>query len=131
MIWKNYFKELEFRSPDNADNPVDINPDFLKLLNATRVLYGKPIHINSGHRSPEHNLSVGGAKSSQHLVLPVRAADLAVSTGGDAWNLLQALYKASEHTQVKFRFGLKRKSGENKGFIHVDIAPQASVCWTY
>lgn len=37
------------------------------VLLPLRDWYGKPIHINSGYRSPEHNKAVGGAPTSQHV----------------------------------------------------------------
>lgn len=39
-------------------------------------LGNKPIHINSGFRTPEHNKEVGGVPNSQHLVGD--AADIVV-----------------------------------------------------
>lgn len=37
------------------------------ILDPLRELYGKPIHINSGYRSPLVNKKVGGAATSQHV----------------------------------------------------------------
>ena len=37
-----------------------------ECLDKVRELWGKPIGVNSGYRSPELNRSVGGAKNSQH-----------------------------------------------------------------
>lgn len=36
-------------------------------LDKVRELWGKPIGVNSGYRSPELNRAVGGASNSQHL----------------------------------------------------------------
>ena len=49
--------------------------DVLRKLNALmdncldpiRALWGKPIGVNSGYRSPELNRAVGGKPTSQHL----------------------------------------------------------------
>lgn len=38
-----------------------------ECLDKVRELWGKPIGVNSGYRSPELNRAVGGAKNSQHL----------------------------------------------------------------
>ena len=37
------------------------------VLDPLRRKYGKPIHVNSGYRSPQLNKAVGGVKTSQHL----------------------------------------------------------------
>ncbi len=39
----------------------------MDMLQELRTRLGKPVHINSGYRSPEHNRAVGGAKGSKHL----------------------------------------------------------------
>ena len=63
----------ETASRRGLDNePSEIEIDNLKKL-ATNVLepirqqINLPIHINSGYRSPEVNLIVGGKSNSQHL----------------------------------------------------------------
>lgn len=50
-----------------------------KVLDPLRYLYGKPILVTSGFRSPELNAAVGGVSKSQHLF--GQAADLVVSAG--------------------------------------------------
>ena len=66
------FKELSTTS-QKADNTI---PEHLKpslehlvnnLLDPARELWGKPIYVNSGYRSPEVNRLVGGATNSQHM----------------------------------------------------------------
>jgi uncharacterized protein YcbK (DUF882 family) len=47
------------------------------ILDPLREAYGKPIHVNSGFRSPELNKKIGGAPTSDHL--KGMAADI---TGG-------------------------------------------------
>ena len=47
-----------------------------KNLQIIRDHYNKPVYINSGWRSPEHNKAVGGASSSQHLY--AKAADIKI-----------------------------------------------------
>jgi zinc D-Ala-D-Ala carboxypeptidase len=43
-------------------------PDALDKLQALRDRLGKPMIVNSGYRSPEHNRVVGGAKNSRHML---------------------------------------------------------------
>ena len=39
----------------------------MDMLQELRTRLGKPIHVNSGYRSPEHNKAVGGASASKHM----------------------------------------------------------------
>ena len=50
----------------------------VKVLQPAREMYGKPIHVTSGYRSPAVNRAVGGAKKSQHM--RGEAADITVFT---------------------------------------------------
>ena len=38
----------------------------LEVLQPLRDYVGAPVHINSGYRCPELNMTVGGVKNSQH-----------------------------------------------------------------
>lgn len=38
-----------------------------KVLDPLRAMYGRPIYVNSGYRSPEVNKKVGGVANSMHL----------------------------------------------------------------
>lgn len=38
-----------------------------RVLEPLRQLYGLPLRVNSGYRSPALNAAVGGAKNSQHV----------------------------------------------------------------
>ena len=44
-----------------------INALMDECLDKVRDMWGKPIGVNSGYRSPELNRAVGGAKNSQHI----------------------------------------------------------------
>lgn len=47
-------------------------------LDKVREMWGKPIGVNSGYRSPDLNRAVGGARNSQHL--RGEAADITTGT---------------------------------------------------
>ena len=47
-----------------------------KVLQPARDMYGAPIHVSSGYRSPSVNKAVGGARNSQHTL--GEAADITV-----------------------------------------------------
>lgn len=70
------FKVREFRCRDGSD-AIMIDQTLVVLLQAIREHFGKPITITSGYRTAAHNATVGGAKSSQHLL--GRAADIQVA----------------------------------------------------
>ncbi|QOR57401.1 putative peptidase [uncultured phage cr113_1] len=80
-------KELTRSSAAEA-NKLDNTPDELaeknlntlvdNVLDPLRELYGKPIRVTSGYRSPAVNRSVNGATSSQHAL--GEAADISVDS---------------------------------------------------
>ena len=60
------FKVSEFSCKDKTD-PVFIAPKLVVLLQSIRDYYGRPLHINSGYRTPQYNKKVDGATYSQHM----------------------------------------------------------------
>ena len=115
-----YFKIEEFDSPDLPGSGEFMDPTLLKMLDHMRMLYGKPIHINSGYRTVAHNKEVGGVSSSSHLL--GLAVDISCKNSRDRFELLEVLLKK----------GFNR-IGVGSTFIHVDIDLDKSpnVIWTY
>jgi len=71
-----HFTLIEFASRDGADKVI-IHDALPPLLEAIREASGgRPLHINSGYRSPAHNSAVGGATNSRHKT--GQAADITV-----------------------------------------------------
>lgn len=65
------FTLSEFASKCGRPTPENVIPNIRMLaenLQALRNELGRPIRINSGYRSPEHNRAVGGASLSRHVV---------------------------------------------------------------
>lgn len=68
-----YFKLSEFdgktatgeRIPGTGGN---MRASTLVKCDAVRELYGKPLIVASGYRTPERNAQVGGVKNSSHLL---------------------------------------------------------------
>lgn len=78
-----YFWRSEFRckgctneSPCWRGGTDTADVELIDVLNGIRSHYQKPVIINSGHRCPEYNKRVGGARNSQHVY--GRAADFVV-----------------------------------------------------
>lgn len=65
-----HFDSSEFRSRDGAPLPDRkvLMHLALHLERLRAICGGKPLRIVSGHRSVEHNRSVGGATNSRHIV---------------------------------------------------------------
>ena len=117
------FKVREFRCRDGSDT-IMIDQTLAVLLQAIREHFNKPITITSGYRTAAHNKSVGGAKSSQHLL--GRAADIQVAD-----TTVEAVAAYAESLMPDWG-GVGRypvKAGRTKGWVHVDTRPNKSR-WT-
>lgn len=75
QISKN-FKLKEFQCKD-GNYEVRLDSRLLEKLQQLREKIGRPIMINSGYRTVEHNKSVGGSPNSQHIL--GKAADITAS----------------------------------------------------
>lgn len=85
------------------------------VLDPLRELYGKPIYVASGYRSPELNKSVNGAKNSQHLT--GMAADIYVK--GESNAVLATIIRARlPFDQLIYEKGTVR----NPQWVHVSIS---------
>lgn len=67
------FKVKEFACKDGSDE-ILIDEKLVYNLQLIRNHFNKPVHINSGYRTQEHNTRIGGAKNSYHK--QGRAADI-------------------------------------------------------
>lgn len=61
-----HFKVKEFACQDGSQ-VVFIDDYLVSILDILRNQVGKPVHINSGYRTPTRNKAVGGAKYSYHM----------------------------------------------------------------
>lgn len=113
-----YFDTKEFASKDGQPStwPTVVNPQLIDLCNAIREEFGRPLKVNSGYRSPEHNESVGGVSNSLHTL--GQAADLA------------PLAKDMEHIAKLHRIAKKLNPSGGVGlydtFVHVDVRGYAA-----
>lgn len=76
------------------------------VLDPAREMLGRPVFVNSGYRSKETNIAVGGTKNSQHL--RGEAAD--VYCKGNLMDLFNVLRKTDFDQLILYR---------KKRFIHV------------
>jgi len=83
-----------------------------------REHFQKPITINSGYRSPEHNEKIGGSKKSQHLL--GKAADVVIE-GVSPDDVADAIEFLIENKMMK-QGGL----GRYDSFTHYDIRGKKS-----
>ena len=71
------FKKDEFDSKDGAEMPKEVLENIKLLAKYVQLIRneaGVPLVINSGYRSPKHNVKVGGVKNSYHV--QSKASDL-------------------------------------------------------
>lgn len=61
-----HYKVREFACKDGSQ-VVFIDDYLVSILDILRNQVGKPVHINSGYRTPTRNRAVGGAKYSYHM----------------------------------------------------------------
>ena len=75
MYIPKYFKlsELLVTDSDLSNSPswdaiINLSTLCEHVLDPLRIAFKRPIHINSGFRTPEINKAIGGAKNSQHCL---------------------------------------------------------------
>lgn len=116
MNWDKYryFKKHEFDCQETGEN--EMQPAFVDKLSELRALYGKPMTITSGYRSPNHSIEKAKDKPGFHT--QGIAADI-YATGADKYRL------------VKLAFDLGFTGiGIDKTFIHLDIGDRYAI-WGY
>ena len=116
----NYFSLKEFDSPDVKGSGKKMDKDFLLKLDFARELAGIPFKINSGYRTQEWNMKVGGRFGSSHK--KGLAADIGYTGSRERYLILHSLLKA----------GINRL-GIGKTFIHADMdsLKDENVVWLY
>ena len=119
------FSEAELNCNSGAECPY---PDRLGhlawTLQTIREYYGKPIRVNSGYRSPEHNAKIGGVRNSQHV--QALAADLAPTTGkAEDLDRLTAVVSGLAATGKIPNGGI----GTYKTFVHYDMRSSGPARW--
>lgn len=109
---------------------VGVVPEFMDELETVRAMYGAPLPISSGYRSPEHNEEVSATQSTDGAHTLALAADFLIH-GTDALHLL-ALLLARGWQGI----GIGQKGPVEKRILHADMAPAKDGAprpwlWTY
>lgn len=106
-----HFRVREFHSKHDSSDIVKVDEKLLTLLENIRNHTGKPVHINSGYRSPEYNATLKNASPrSQHCngkaadiwvegVTPKQIADIAECYLGSSGGI--GIYKTFTHVDVR------------------------------
>ena len=107
---KEFYCRCGCTMPLNVINNIEKLAEELQVL---REVVDSPIKINSAYRCPSHNKSVGGAKSSQHLL--GKASDIVISghNPSETYLLIESLI----NDNVMAEGGL----GKYNSFTHYDI----------
>lgn len=126
--WAPYFSVSEFTC--KGSGKCLMQPDFMQRLFMLRDEYGKPMIINSGYRSPEHNAAIGGEKNSAHIL--GRAADIRVY-GSYAYTLVML---AQQHGFPRLGLDQRLSVPIEKRYVHIDSMTAnegypSPWCWSY
>ncbi len=106
-----HFKLTDFNCPCCGKNNID--PDFIRQLDAAREWAGVPFRITSACRCAEHNAAVGGEPKSRHMA--GQAVDIAWTDRAMLGRIVASMY----------RVGLVSMAvSKDRKFIHVDTWPQ-------
>lgn len=131
-----YFTPAEFMCHDGTAYPIDwiaarLGP-LCAQLDYIRGVWGGPIRVLSGFRTPAYNRQVGGALHSYHM--EGMAADLAPIMFGDFspdWDQpiqVERLYRLVNGLATDGHLPLIKGIGHYPGrFIHLDIRPTPAI----
>lgn len=119
------FNLKEFDSPDLSGSGLNMDKDFLSMLDNARDIAKTPFKITSGYRTKEHNIAIYkklGKKPIESSHLKGLACDIACSNSRARFIIIQSLLEAG-FTRI----------GIANNFIHVDYDCEKSqnVIWTY
>ena len=119
------FNLKEFDSPDLSGSGLNMDKDFLSMLDNARDIAKTPFKITSGYRTKEHHIAIYkklGKKPIESSHLKGVACDIACSDSRARFLIINALLEAG-FTRI----------GIANNFIHVDSDCEKSqnVIWTY
>ena len=107
------------RGIDNTPTPeirAKLETLITECLDPIRRIYGRPVVVSSGYRSPALNAAVGGVANSQHTT--GEAADLVPASGGSLAGIFRAAVQFGRFDQL-----IIERSGNSK-WVHVSYGPR-------
>ena len=131
ILKSRYFTLLELtRSAAALRHKLDNTPDaaavarlqalVTHVLDPLRQLYGAPIMVTSGYRSPAVNAAVGGAAHSQHLL--GEAADITTGSPEGNRRLLGITLKDAQALHFDQLIAEKCDAKGNPRWIHISYS---------
>lgn len=119
-----YFIAEEFqckcKRPKCAGKTLELNSKLANWVEGARAAIGVPIIVTSGLRCKDHNVDIGGADLSQHML--GNALDLTCKK-------MDELYAFAKKSTIITGLGDGRAKGN---FIHVDVKPiKIRRFWSY
>ena len=106
-----FFKAAEFSQPER------MGYEFMRWLEQVRGFANVPMRITSSYRTPEHNVTVGGAEDSAHCDTPCNAVDIGMDPRPDDPNWNESRY---EIVRAAMTLGCMRIGTYNDGSLHID-----------
>ena len=117
----------ELQSHDGQDYPdkwrISRALELAAAFERVRYLWGGPLLVSSGYRSPEWNRAVGGARRSQHL--EGRALDIHPPENSPQGNLARLRGIVLEAREQGYLQGV----GFYDGFVHLDVRGGRKATW--
>lgn len=108
MRYSEHFWSREFECP--CCGRVEMDTQFLSMLQATRSAVGLPFSVTSGYRCPRHNERIKGAQNSAHM--RGMAADIMCYSSETRWKIINEAISAGF-----------RRIGIGASFVHLDNDP--------
>lgn len=114
-----HFKSKEFDCESKPGTGEKMSPRLVYMLDALRGLMGRPLRINSGFRTPEHNKAEGGAPESGHLT-------------GEAVDIRTSGWSKADRTDLVLYARKLGFTGIGLGstFVHIDMKARVA-SWHY
>ncbi len=105
------------RNTPDARAKANLDALVANVLDPLRRLYGHPIRVNSGYRSPAVNAAVGGVAGSQHCL--GEAADITAGTPSENRRLLGLLLAHAAEIPFDQLIAERCDSNGNPRWLHV------------